>query len=216
VTGVSTPAIEEALAALRAGQVVVLPTDTVYGICVDAYREPPFRRLLALKGRPATMPVALLAADLDGILDAIPEARGRAAVVARALLPGPYTLVLPNPARRFRWACGTNPETIGVRVPDLPPPALAVVRRAGVVFATSANVHGGGDPARVEDIAQTILDGVGAIVDAGELQGRPSTVIDLTGSEPIVLREGAVAAAQALAHAQAALEAGGAGSGRGL
>ncbi|HEY7561323.1 MAG TPA: L-threonylcarbamoyladenylate synthase [Gaiellaceae bacterium] len=211
MTGVSPPTIEDALAALRAGQVVVLPTDTVYGICVDAYREPPFRRLLALKGRPATMPVALLAVDLDGILDAIPEARGRAAVVARALLPGPYTLVLPNPARRFRWACGTTPEAIGIRVPDLPPPALAVVRRAGVVLATSANLHGGSDPARVEDIARELLDGVGAIVDGGELPGRPSTVLDLTGSEPVVLREGAVAAAEALAHARAALEAGRAG-----
>jgi L-threonylcarbamoyladenylate synthase len=216
VTGVSTLAIEEALAALRAGQVVLLSTDTVYGICVDAYREPPFRRLLALKGRPATMPVALLAADLDAILDAVPEARGRAAVVARALLPGPYTLVLPNPARRFRWACGTTPEAIGIRVPDLPPPALAVVRRAGVVLATSANAHGSSDPARVEDVAAEILDGVGAIVDAGVLPGRPSTVIDLTGPEPVVLREGAVAADEALAHARVALEAGGAGSRPGL
>jgi L-threonylcarbamoyladenylate synthase len=208
VTGLATPAIEEAQAALRAGQVVLLPTDTVYGICVEAYRESPFRRLLALKGRPETMPVALVAADLDAVLDAIPEARGRAAVVARALLPGPYTLVLPNPARRFRWACGTTPEAIGIRVPDLPPTALAVVRRVGVLLATSANVHGGRDPARVEDIAPEILDGVGAIVDAGELPGRPSTVIDLTRPEPVVLREGAVTADEALAHARAALEAG--------
>ena len=208
MTEVSTPAVEDALAALRAGQAVVLPTDTVYGICVEAYREPPFRRLLALKGRPETMPVALLAADLDAILDAIPEARGRAAVVARALLPGPYTLVLPNPARRFRWACGTIPEAVGIRVPDLPPPALAVVRRVGVVFATSANVHGGRDPARVGDIAPEILDGVGAIVDAGELPGTPSTVIDVTGPEPVVLREGAVAADEAQARVRAALAAG--------
>jgi L-threonylcarbamoyladenylate synthase len=205
VTGVATPVIEEAVTALRAGQVVVLPTDTVYGVCVEGYREPPFRRLLALKGRPETMPVALLAADLDAILDALPEARGRAAVVARALLPGPYTLVLPNPAQRFRWACGTTPEAIGIRVPDLPSPALAVVRRVGVVLATSANVHGGRDPGRVEDIAREILDGVGAIVEYGELPGRPSTVIDLTGSEPVVLREGAVAADEALGHARAAL-----------
>ncbi|HWB55652.1 MAG TPA: L-threonylcarbamoyladenylate synthase [Gaiellaceae bacterium] len=205
MTGVATPVIEEAVTALRAGQVVVLPTDTVYGVCVEGYREPPFRRLLALKGRPETMPVALLAADLDAILDALPEARGRAAVVARALLPGPYTLVLPNPAQRFRWACGTTPEAIGIRVPDLPSPALAVVRRVGVVLATSANVHGGRDPGRVEDIAREILDGVGAIVEYGELPGRPSTVIDLTGSEPVVLREGAVAADEALGHARAAL-----------
>jgi L-threonylcarbamoyladenylate synthase len=193
-------ASDEAVAAIRAGQLVVLPTDTVYGLCCDAYREPPFRRLLKLKGRPESMPVALLAADLDVILDAVPEARGRAAVVARALLPGPYTLVLPNPARRFRWLCGTTPEAIGVRVPALPPEAKAVVERAGVLAATSANLHGGPDPARLEDVRPEILDGCGAVVDAGELPGTPSTVVDVTGSEPVVLREGAVPAEEVLAE----------------
>jgi L-threonylcarbamoyladenylate synthase len=172
----------------------VLPTDTVYGLCADGYREEPFRRLCRLKRRPETMPAALLAADLDVILDAVPEARGRAAVVARALLPGPYTLVLPNPARRFRWLCGATPEKIGVRVPDLPADARAVVERAGAVVATSANLHGGADPARVGDVPSEILAGVAAVVDAGELAGTPSTVVDVTGPEPRVLREGAVAA----------------------
>jgi L-threonylcarbamoyladenylate synthase len=146
------------------------------------------------------MPVQLLAADLDAILDAVPEARGRAAVVARALLPGPYTLVLPNPARRFRWLGGTRPETIGVRVPALPPEALAVVRSVGAVAATSANLHGEPDPARLEDVPKELLDACGAAVDGGELPGTPSTVIDLTGPEPVVLREGAVPAAEALAQ----------------
>ena len=177
-----------------AGQVVLLPTDTVYGLAVDACREAPARRLYKLKNRPETMPVALLAGELDAILDAVPEARGRAAVAARALLPGPYTLVLPNPARRFRWLCGTTPEAIGIRVPDLPPEAQAVVDRLGFVAATSANLHGGADPARLEDVPRELLDGCGAVVDAGELPGTPSTVVDLTGPEPVVLREGAVSA----------------------
>jgi L-threonylcarbamoyladenylate synthase len=194
-----------AVAALRAGQVVLLPTDTVYGVAVDACREAPARRLYRLKERPETMPIALLAVELDAILDAVPEARGRAAVAARALLPGPYTLVLPNPARRFRWLCGTTPEAIGVRVPDLPPEAHSIVERLGFVAATSANVHGAPDPARVEDVAREILDGCGAIVDAGELPGKPSTVVDLTGDEPVVLREGAVSAQDALDAATAAL-----------
>jgi L-threonylcarbamoyladenylate synthase len=198
-------ASEDAVAAIRAGQLVVLPTDTVYGLCCDGYREPPFRRLAKLKGRPESMPVALLAADLDVILDAVPEARGRAAVVARALLPGPYTLVLPNPARRFRWLCGTTPEAIGVRVAALPPESKAVLERVGVLAATSANRHGEPDPARVEDVPREILDGCGAIVDAGELPGTPSTVVDLTGREPVVLREGAVSAEGALSAAAAAL-----------
>jgi L-threonylcarbamoyladenylate synthase len=195
----------DAIAAIRAGQLVVLPTDTVYGLCCDGYREPPFRRLARLKERPGSMPVALLAADLDAVLDAVPEARGRAAVVARALLPGPYTLVLPNPARRFRWLCGTTPEAIGVRVPALPPESKPVVERVGVVAATSANLHGGPDPARLEDVPREILDGCGAVVDAGELPGRPSTVVDLTRTEPVVLREGAVPAATVLAEVRRAL-----------
>ena len=120
---------DDAVAALKAGQVVLLPTDTVYGVAVDACREAPARRLYRLKERPEAMPIALLAADLDAILDAVPEARGRCAVAARALLPGPYTLVLPNPARRFRWLCGTTPEAVGIRVPDLPPEAKEVVER---------------------------------------------------------------------------------------
>ena len=196
---------DEAVAAIRAGQLVVLPTDTVYGLCCDGYREPPFRRLSRLKGRPETMPVALLAADLDVLLDAVPEARGRAAVVARALLPGPYTLVLPNPARRFRWLCGTTPEAIGVRVPDLPAASRAVVERVGIVAATSANAHGP-DPARLEDVPPEILDGCGALVDAGELPGTPSTVVQLTGPKPRILREGAVSAEEALSAAAGALE----------
>jgi L-threonylcarbamoyladenylate synthase len=198
---------DDAVAALRAGQVVLLPTDTVYGVAVDACREEPARRLYRLKERPETMPIALIAAELDAVLDAVPEARGRAAVAARALLPGPYTLVLPNPARRFRWLCGTNPEAIGIRVPDLPDEARAVVERLGFVAATSANLHHheGPDPARVEDVAREILDGCGAIVDAGELPGTPSTVLDLTGPEPVVLREGAISAQDARDAATAAL-----------
>ncbi|MGH3006933.1 MAG: L-threonylcarbamoyladenylate synthase [Gaiellaceae bacterium] len=192
--------VDEAVGALRAGELVVLPTDTVYGLCADGYREAPCRRLCRLKGRPEGMPTALLAADLDVILDAVPEARGRAAVAARALLPGPYTLVLPNPARRFRWLTGTTPETIGVRVPDLAPGARAVVERAGVVAATSANLHGGSDPVRLDDVPEAIVSAVAAMLDGGDLPGAPSTVIDLTAPEPVVLREGAVPAVQALAQ----------------
>ena len=196
---------EEALAAIRAGKTLILPTDTVYGLCADAYREQPVRRLFRLKRRPEGMPIALLASDLDVILDAVPELRGRAAVVARALLPGSYTLVLPNPARRFRWLTGTNPEAIGIRVPVLPDAARAVLDRFGAVAATSANHHGGRDARRVDDVPEEIREQAGAVLDAGELPGTPSTVVDVTGREPAVLREGAVAAPEALARISEAL-----------
>jgi tRNA threonylcarbamoyl adenosine modification protein (Sua5/YciO/YrdC/YwlC family) len=189
---------ESAVAAIRAGRPVILPTDTVYGLCADGYREAPALRLFALKGRPEGLPVALLASELDAILDAVPELRGRAAVMARAILPGPYTLVLPNPARRFRWLCGATPRQIGVRVPNLPEPARAVLDRVGVVAATSANLHGGPDPASLADVSSELVERVGAAVDGGPLPGLASTVLDLTGREPTVLREGAGSVAEAL------------------
>lgn len=191
--------VEETVTALRAGLPVILPTDTVYGLCADAYREAPVRRLSRLKGRPDEMPLALLASDLEVILDAVPELRGRAAVLARALLPGPFTLILPNPGRRFRWLSGTDPESIGIRVPELPDESRAVLERVGAVAATSANLHGGRDPARPGDIPEEIWSVAGSLVDAGELPGTPSTVLDLRGPQPRVLREGAVSAAEALA-----------------
>jgi L-threonylcarbamoyladenylate synthase len=191
--------VEEAVTALRAGLPVILPTDTVYGLCADGYREGPVLRLMRLKGRPDGMPIALLASDLEVILDAVPELHGRAAVLARALLPGPFTLILPNPGRRFRWLTGSDPESIGIRVPELPDECRAVLDRVGAVAATSANLHGGRDPSRPGDIPEEIWRGAGALVDAGELPGKPSTVVDLRGPQPRVMREGAVPAAEALA-----------------
>ena len=183
--------VDGAVAAIRAGKAVILPTDTVYGLVADGYREAPARLLYRLKQRPETMPSALMAADLDVILDAVPELRGRAAVAARALLPGPYTLVLPNPARRFRWLCGARPEAVGIRVPALAESAGEVLRRVGVVVSTSANVHGEGEARRLDDVAPELREQAAAAIDGGELPGVPSTVIDLTEREPKILRDGA-------------------------
>jgi L-threonylcarbamoyladenylate synthase len=196
---IASQTLDTAVSALRAGQTVILPTDTVYGLCVDAYHDAPIRRLLRQKKRPKEIPVALVASDLEVILDAVPELRGRAAVLARALLPGPYTLVLPNPAQRYRWLTGTRPDTIGVRVPELPAETKEVLDIFGAVAATSANIHGGPDPASVEDIPESVLRAAAAVIDAGPLPGTPSTVVDLTGPEPQILREGAVAAPDAIA-----------------
>jgi L-threonylcarbamoyladenylate synthase len=122
----------------------------------------------------------------------------------RALLPGPFTLILPNPARRYRWLTGDNPEAIGVRVPELDGPGAEVLGRVGAVLATSANLHGGPDPRRLDDVPEEIRRGCAALVDGGELPGTPSTVLDLTGPEPRVVREGAVPAAEALERLLAA------------
>ena len=189
--------MNDAVAALRRGEPVVLPTDTVYGLCCDAATREPTERMYALKRRDLSQPSALLAATVGGLLAAVPELEGQ------PVLTGPYTLILPNPGRRFPWICGTTPEAIGVRVPDLPEAAATVVREVGVVVATSANLHGGPDPRRVEELDPALRAGVGAVVDAGELAGAPSTVISLTGPEPRVLREGAGPVAGALSTIRA-------------
>src|SRR5205823_1924459 len=121
--------VEQAVAALRAGQPVLLPTDTVYGLCASPYREEPVARLYRLKGRPDSTPTALLCSDLEMLFECVPELRGRAGIYARALLPGPYTLVFANPGRQFRWMNGDRRDTIGVRVPVLEGAAREVVEQ---------------------------------------------------------------------------------------
>jgi L-threonylcarbamoyladenylate synthase len=171
----------DAVAALRAGEAVILPTDTVYGLCVVPEHA---ARLAALKHRPS-MPVALVCADVATLLAMVPEAEGR----VEELLPGPYTLVLANPSGRFPELGGGR--TIGVRVPELPASARDVLAQVGVVAATSANVHGGPDPRRLDDVPAELRAACAAEIDGGELRGVPSTVLDLTGPEPRVLRRGA-------------------------
>ncbi|MCS7008055.1 MAG: L-threonylcarbamoyladenylate synthase [Gaiellaceae bacterium] len=198
-------AVERAAAAIGAGEPVVIPTDTVYGLACDPSRAEPVRRLSELKRRSPEQPIALVAASVDLLLELVPELRGRSAAVARALLPGAFTLVLPNPARRFPWLAGARPETLGVRVPDLAGASAAFFARVGAVAATSANLHGGPDPRRLADVPEEIRTRVAALLDAGDLPGTPSTVVDLTGGDPIVLREGAVPRAVTLERVRVAL-----------
>ena len=176
---------------------MLLPTDTVYGLCTAPERA---RRLAELKRRDELRPTALLAASVDVLLELVPELAGRSETLVRALLPGPYTLVLPNPARRLAQLAGSSPDTIGVRI--VAPPteeARRALRALGAVAATSANLTGGPDPRRLADVPPELRSACAAELDAGELPGTPSTVLDLTRAEPRVLREGAVSADEALA-----------------
>lgn len=176
------------VAAIRARRPVILPTDTVYGLCAWPYRPEPVERIYRLKGRDEKKPIALLAGDLESLLEAFPELD---VALTEGLLPGSYTLIVPNPKQRFPWLTGGNANAIGVRVPELPAETADVLREVGVVAATSANASGGPNPRRIDDIPMDIREACGAILDIGELPGTPSTVLDLTGDEPRVLREGA-------------------------
>jgi L-threonylcarbamoyladenylate synthase len=192
--------VQHAIEAIRACRPVLLPTDTVYGLCATAYRERAARRLYRLKGREEAQPTALVAAELDMLFECLPELRGRAGVIARALFPGPFTLVLPNPGRRYRWLTGTRDDAIGVRVPELPEATRRVLDAVGCVMATSANEPGGPSPASLDDVPERFRRACAYELDGGTLPGTPSTVIDFTGDEPLVIREGAIPAADAIAR----------------
>ncbi|MGZ8716533.1 MAG: L-threonylcarbamoyladenylate synthase [Gaiellaceae bacterium] len=197
--------LQDAVDALLAGEPVILPTDTVYGLVASAEGAAPTERLYSLKGRDPGQPSALMTADVETLLASVPELCGSAEVIIRALLPGPYTLILPNPAQRYAWLTGARPDAIGVRVPDLPPAAAQVVRSVGAVASTSANAPGDPDPRSVEEISVDLRERVGAVVDGGVLPGAPSTVLDFTDVEPRVLREGAAPSAEALVQVADAL-----------
>jgi L-threonylcarbamoyladenylate synthase len=175
--------------------VALFPADTVYGLACDPESETAVARLYAIKGRPPDRPAAVMFFDLGEALAALPDLGPRMRAAAGRLLPGPVTLLLPNPARRFPLACGPAPERLGLRVPVVP--LLAGVRRP--VMQSSANPSGGADARRLADVDERIRAEVDLAVDGGELPGTPSTVIDLTAYEEggcyAIVREGALAGA---------------------
>jgi len=196
--------VDEAVAALRRGELAILPTDTVYGLAADGTSEAAATALYAAKGRESIRPTALVFGSIEVLLDAVPGLSAEARRIVGALLPGPVTLVLPNPERRFPWLNPGRTDAIGVRVPALTGAARDVLDAVGVLVATSANLPGGPDPRRLAEVPRELHAAAAAVVDGGVLPGAPSTVIDVTGDELEVLREGALPAAETLARIRAA------------
>jgi L-threonylcarbamoyladenylate synthase len=186
--------VAAAIEALRRGEVAVIPTDTVYGLAANVAGERGTRALYAAKRRDARRPTAILFASLDELLGRVPELPAEAVAAGRALLPGPVTLVLPNPERRYPWLNEQRPDTLGVRVPAVTGPGKEVLDALGALVATSANLPGGPDPRSLAEVPPELAAPAAAVVDGGVLAGTPSTVVDLTGVEPVVLREGALPA----------------------
>jgi L-threonylcarbamoyladenylate synthase len=197
--------LEPLVAALADGRAVLIPTDTVYGLACAAHLPDACERMLRLKHRDLSRPTSIIAGSLETVFETVlPELLGRAGAQARRLLPGPVTLVVPNPGGRFRWLCGPDPSRIGLRVPVLHPALAAAIDRIGAVAATSANLSGGADPSSLDEVPGELAERVAVALDSGPTPGGvPSTVIDLTGREPVVLREGALpeAAVRALLRA---------------
>jgi L-threonylcarbamoyladenylate synthase len=185
-------AIDAAAAVLRAGGIVGVPTDTVYGLAADPFRAGATDRLFKVKRRPRTFELPVLVADLDQALTltvagAVPPTASR---LMAHFWPGALTVVLPR-RPDLNADLGSDDATIGLRCPDHPVPR-ALCRAVGPIATTSANRHGD-DPATTASGLAAALGGcVDIVLDGGDCAGSPSTVVDCTGAEPHLLREGRV------------------------
>jgi L-threonylcarbamoyladenylate synthase len=181
---------------ISVGGVAIFPADTVYGLATEPDSREGVDRLYRLKGRAPDKPAAVMFFQLETALAALPELGERTRQAARRLLPGAVTLVLPNPARRYPLACGPEPERLGLRVPRLEGELSPLGAVGWPVLQSSANPAGGRDARRVKEIDARVREGVDLVLDAGELPGTPSTVLDLTAYEDggrwSVIREGAI------------------------
>jgi L-threonylcarbamoyladenylate synthase len=181
---------------ISVGGVAVFPADTVYGLACEPDSKEAVQRLYLLKRRRPDKPAAVMFFALDLALAALPELGPRTGRALQALLPGAVTLLLSNPARRFPLACGPDPETLGLRVPAWPPALAALGDVRWPVLQSSANVAGGPDARRLDDVPEAIRARADLVLDGGELPGTPSTVVDLRWFEHdgrwSVVREGAV------------------------
>lgn len=177
--------VAEAAAALRAGGVVAFPTDTVYGLAASALDLDAVARVYEIKGRPGSLPLILMVATAEEV-DAWAVVDPRSRAYMERWWPGGLTLVLPT----------RDHSTLGVRIPDHPL-ALELLRAAGPLLTTSANRHGA--PPAMTAAEAELLPGLAGVLDGGRAPGgTPSTLLDLTGEEPRVLREGAIPASELL------------------
>jgi L-threonylcarbamoyladenylate synthase len=185
---------------LADGGVAVYPTDTVYGICCDPDDELAARRLYSLKGRSPARACAVMFFALEPALAALGELLEVEHGALAALLPGPVTLLLANRSGRFAAACRSDPSTLGLRVPQLPPELAALATITRPAMQSSANMSGEPDARTLAEVPQSVRDGVDLVLDGGTLPGRPSTVIDLRDFASQrrwhLLREGALPRAQ--------------------
>jgi len=173
------------------GGVAVFPADGLYGLACDPLRAEAIARIHAIKGRDDGKPSAVMYFSPLAMRELVSGLGPRTQQAVGALLPGPVTLVLDNPERRYPLASRDDPDRLGVRLIEGP-----LAGAMTPVFQTSANLSGAAPPTRFDQIAEEVIAGADLAIDGGELIGEPSTVVDLSGidrdGEWTVLREGAL------------------------
>ncbi|MDQ0376973.1 L-threonylcarbamoyladenylate synthase [Amycolatopsis thermophila] len=182
-----------AASAVRSGRLVVLPTDTVYGIGADAFDSSAVRALLRAKNRGPDLPVGVLVGSwstIDGLVLGVPP---QARALIEAFWPGDLSIVLPH-APSLQWDLGTTRGTVMLRMP-LHPVALELLREVGPMAVSSANVYGQPPTSDAQEARHQLGESVSVYLDGGpSAEPVPSSIVDLTGDEPVLLRAGAVSA----------------------
>lgn len=192
---------------LEGDGLAVFPTDTVYGLACNPASERAVERLYELKGRPDRKPSAVMFFSLGAALGDLPELGPRTVAALRALLPGPVTLLVANPRGRYPLARGVvsagermeeqPAAALGLRVPLFEGPLQALAQVGAPALQSSANLSGGGDARRLDDVPLQLREGAEIVLDGGELPGSASTVVDLASYEQgggwQVVRQGPVA-----------------------
>lgn len=200
--------IAAATTAVRAGELVVLPTDTVYGVGADAFDPAAVQRLLDAKGRGRQMPPPVLISSV-GTLDALSsQVPSWARLLVEHYWPGPLTIVVREQSS-LQWDLGETRGTVAVRVPQ-DPVALELLARTGPLAVSSANLSGRPAATDADQAAEMLAESVEVILDGGPTtDDRPSTIVDCTAEQPRLLRAGAISAEElrtVLAGAEVALD----------
>jgi L-threonylcarbamoyladenylate synthase len=181
---------------ISVGGVALFPADTVYGLATDPDSREGVDRLYRLKGRLPDKPSAVMFFDVESALAALPELGPRTRGAVQTLLPGPVTILLPNPGHRFPLACAIEPDKLGIRVPRLDGALEPLAAVRWPVLQSSANRAGQPDARRLGDVDPELRAGVDLVLDGGELPGTPSTVVDFSAWEEggtfELVREGAL------------------------
>ncbi|MDK8305980.1 L-threonylcarbamoyladenylate synthase [Corynebacterium imitans] len=185
--------LSAAVDAVQAGQCIVLPTDTVYGIGADAFNNDAVAKLLATKRRGPDMPVPVLVGSWTTIQGLVREFSDTAKILVEAFWPGGLSIVVPE-APSLPWNLGDTRGTVLLRMPNQPL-ALELLQRTGPMAVSSANISGNPPALNAANAKQQFGDAVGIYLDGGDAQvGEPSTIVDISGPQPVVLREAAISA----------------------
>jgi len=191
-----TTDVGEAIAVVRRGGLVAIPTETVYGLAADASDEAAVRRIFAAKGRPADHPLIVHVADAVALAHWASTVPPAAVVLAEACWPGPLTVLVPRASHVLDVVTGGRP-TVGVRVPAHPLTTELLTRFGGGLAAPSANRFGHVSPTTAQHVIDDLGDAVDLVLDGGPCPvGVESTIVDCTVTPPQVLRPGGIATEQ--------------------